>query len=162
MSVHVLFFLSMVLLYFGNISSELSNKTRIHTILNTPENKDSLHFVAVFMLATFNPHYFDFRVLTSKQTWAHPVKLFYAVTGESPDERKVLRDTNRCKNHTDHYRKVTRHAAPPTKEEMYICDGIHILHLPYCDNSYYGASVSSILQLVITCYCALKYTNLLY
>lgn len=121
---------------------KLSNKTRIQTFLNTPENKDSLHFVAVFMLATFQPDYFDARILAAKQTWAHPVKTFYAVTGESIEERTVLHDTHRCKNHTEHYRKVTRHVVPPTKEEMYVCDGIHILHLPYCDNSYYGASVS--------------------
>lgn len=132
----------LLLLFANKGTSELSNKTHIHTVLNTAENKDTLHYVAVFLLATFRPDYFDYRILASKKTWAHSVKHFYAVTGENPEERKVLSDTIRCKNHTEHYRKVTRHITPPTKEEIYICNGIHILHLPHCDNSYHGASVS--------------------
>ena len=141
---HVLF-ISIVLLFLTiKGSSNLSNKTHIQTVLNTAGNKDSLNFLAVFMLATFQPNYFDVRILAAKQTWAHPAKQFYAVTGEGIEERKVLQDTHRCKNHTDHYRKVTRHVVPTAREEMYVCDGIHILHLSYCDDSYFGASVSII------------------
>jgi hypothetical protein len=133
-------FLLLLLLRYS--LTQMSEKTSIHKVLNTPENKDRLNFVAVFLLSTLNERFFKNRVEVSKQTWGHPVKHFFAVTGESPSERKILADKDRCHNRTDHYRKITRHISPPTREEIYICNGIHVLHLPYCDPSSWGPMVS--------------------
>ena len=121
---------------------QLSEKTKIQTILNTPENKNSLNFVAVFLLTTLNEKFLKNRIDVSKRTWGHPVKHFYAVTGENSENRQILKDSNRCHDHTDHYRKITKHIAPKTREEIYICDGIHVLHMPYCDSSHWGPMVS--------------------
>ena len=54
----------------------------------------------------------------------------------------ILNDKNKCHDQTAHYRKITKHIHPPTREEIYVCDGIHVLHLPYCDPSSWGPMVT--------------------
>ena len=125
-------------------TSQFSDKTKIQTILNTPNTKDTLNFVAVFLLTTLSERFFKNRIVVSRQTWGYQVKHFFAVTGEDSENRKILNDKNKCHDHTAHYRKITKHIHPPTREEIYVCDGIHVLHLPYCDATGRGAKVSSI------------------
>ena len=93
------------------------------------------------ILTTLNEKFFKNRIIVSKQTWGYQVKHFFAVTGEDSGNRKILNDKNRCQDHTAHYRKITKHIHPPTREEIYVCDGIHVLHLPYCDPSSWGPMV---------------------
>jgi hypothetical protein len=125
------FMISLIVICYviSSCFGQLSEKTKIQTILNTNENKDSLNFVAVFLLTTLSDRFFKSRVTVSRKTWGHPVKHFYAVTGENAANRLMLRDTKRCHDHTEHYRKITKHILPPTREEVYICDGLHVLHL---------------------------------
>ena len=136
-----------IILLISQVSiGQLSEKTKIQTLLNTPENKGVLNFVAVFVLTTLTDKFFTKRVEVSRLTWAHPVKHFYAVTGENSENRRFLNNKKRCHDHTDHYKKIMKHFATPTREEIYICDGIHVLHLPYCDSSYWGPMVRMYLR----------------
>ena len=135
-----------IVLLIPSVLSQLSDKTHIHTQLNTADNKGVINFVAIFLLTTLNDRFFKNRIKVSRRTWGHPVKHFFAVTGKSSETRKILQDSTRCHNHTDHYRKITKHISPPTREETYICNGIHVLHLSYYDNSSWGPMVSVLFE----------------
>ena len=136
---------------------QLSTKTDIHKRLNVPHDKDSLDFVAVFLLTTLGEKWFQNRVKVSRDTWAYPVKHYYAVVGgvgdvpnthhkfikEAEENIQILHNTSRCQNLTSGYRVVTQHITPATREEIYLCDDIHVLYLPYCDSSSWGPMVGN-------------------
>jgi hypothetical protein len=131
-------------------SSQLSDKTDVHKLLNTNENKDTLYFVAVFLLTTLegsaelgdksNRDDFFQRVRAAKETWAHPIKHFYAVVGKQSSNDRIIKDTKYCQDHTHHYREITKHIKDAT-EEVYVCNGIRVLYLPYCNPSSWGPMV---------------------
>ncbi len=131
-------------------TSQLSNRTNIHEVLNTKETKDSLNFVAVFLLTTLQgskelqdyqggPDFFQ-RVRASRQTWAYPVRHFYAVVGNNPENIKILSNTSICQNTTHRTRGHAKYQ-PLVNEEIFKCNGIQVIYLPYCDATSWGPKV---------------------
>ena len=77
------------------------------------------------------------RIEAAKLTWAKNVKHLYYVTGSGEFEDKVLSNSNLCLN-------ISSQAIPVvhrnSRQEMYHCAGIHILHFKHCDNKSWGHS----------------------
>lgn len=137
------------------VKSQLSDKSNIQTILSTPENKDSLSFVAVFLLTTLHGatafggpggDRVDFfqRVQASKATWAHPIKHFYAVIGKNDANIQILVNPKYCTNLTKQYHHHVSHVSAYPAEEVFECAGIRVLYLPYCNHQSWGPMVRSL------------------
>ena len=100
-------------------------------------------FTTVFIISTFaNSKEFDTNLghtdyvemlRALRQTWAAEIKHFYMLTGDGQVERRVLANTNLCQNLTNHYIKEVAHIDPHAREQVYNCNGIKVLHMPYCD-----------------------------
>lgn len=141
-------------------SAQLSDKTDIEKHLGTPESKDSLTYIAVFLLSTLTgaPEFggaggnrLDFfqRVKASKATWAHPIKHFYSVVGNSEENEKILVNPQYCTNLTKQYHHHMIHAAEHPREEVFECAGIRVLYLPYCNHKAWGPMVRSVVECII-------------
>jgi len=154
-------------------SAQLSNTTDIEKHLGPPETKDSLTFVAVFLLTTLhgaavfggpggNRVDFFMRVQASKATWGHPIKHFYAVVGDNEGNQQILANPQYCTNLTRQYHHHMVHASEHPKEEVYECAGIRVLYLPYCNHKSWGPMVMPILYsilLLYSIYCSLLIIN---
>jgi hypothetical protein len=81
------------------------------------------------------------RIYGIQQTWANHVRNFYAVVGNGDEEKRVLGNKSVCHSITKHYRDLLK-KVPDLKEEVYRCNGIKVLYLPYCDTSGWGPQVS--------------------
>ena len=89
--------------------------------------------------------YYD-RLVAARATWAKHAKVFYAVTGKGGPQDRVLGNASACNNETIMFRKMLHnHHAKPRSFDVYRCGepelGMHVLHLPRCEDSYAGAEV---------------------
>lgn len=153
MSPNILFLLlATIITHYNSYEEPFSNTTSTYHMFNSQMSHEPINFISIFLLSslrmaselgeefTEGQHgVTDFfrRVRSSQRTWAHGVKHFYSVVGNGPDEIRVLSNTIYCHNITSHYR--ARH--PTSKEEIYRCNGIKILYLPYCDPTSWGPMV---------------------
>jgi len=158
--VYHLITLCLLLLASEIVLGQLSDKTDIQKHLSVPENKDSLNFLAVFLLSTLHgasvfggpggdrTDFFQ-RVQASKATWGHPIKHFYAVVGKKDDNVNILVNPKHCTNLTKQYHHHVSHISAHAAEEVFECAGIRVLYLPYCNHESWGPMVMLIIILLL-------------
>ena len=170
--------------------SQLSDRTQIHVHLNPETLKDTVNFVAVFLLTTlegsaefgqgpkgdffqrvrasryhqicthaipsasfectifawsFSIFHSSLHIINFRSTWAYPIRHYYAVVGNNDNNLKILQNSKYCHSLTQHYRDSTKLFTSDNKEEIYKCNGIKVLYLPYCDSSSWGPMVSMLI-----------------
>lgn len=142
----------------GFSCSNASKRNAVNAILSSKENEDSLNFLAVFMLSTLEgahemggsaPRHRDFfhRVRASKETWAWPIRHYYSVIGKNQENLKILTNSSNCQNITQQHLEAMK-GQPDVHEEIFVCHGIKVLYLPYCDHSSWGSKVGTIESLL--------------
>lgn len=91
-------------------------------------------------LGDLDRSYFDedffYRAEISRATWAKHAKYFFYVTGNGEPERYILPNESVCKNVS----KAFHMMIPDFKQEVYECNNIMILHLPYCNGESWGSN----------------------
>jgi hypothetical protein len=132
----------------------------MYSILNS-QNQEPINFIAIFLLSSLRlatelgEEYhevhgganFFARARAIQRTWANTVKHFYLVVGNGIEERRILSNPIYCQNLTVHYQERTKHIKY-LYEEIYRCNGIRVLYIPYCDSSGWGPNVMNTLDLL--------------
>jgi len=86
------------------------------------------------------------RIRAAQLTWAFNIRYFYSVVGAGDAERRVLSNSSICTNLTSDYFKRGFHG----EEHIFLCKGIKVLFLPYCDAGSWGHSVSLLIVIIIS------------
>lgn len=102
----------------------------------------SVNHLAVFILGTLKSPWFG-RIKAAKATWAYHNKHFYTTTGFSPENDEILKDNNYCKNLTSIYMNSVNDLKKGQSIQVYNCDGINVVHFPYCDGRTVGVLLGS-------------------
>jgi hypothetical protein len=101
-----------------------------------------INHLAVFLLGTLKNPWFG-RIKAAKMTWAYHLKHFYTTTGFSPENDEILKDNNYCKNLTINYMNDINNLRKDQNIQVYNCDGINVVHFPYCDGRTVGVLLGS-------------------
>ena len=132
--------------YYQPLSTDFSTSTRVSFGLESMHTNNSVHNVAVFLLGTLNPAYYE-RSVAARKTWAASAGVFYVVTGKGSSENDQSHGLPACHNHTKQYRSRLQPYLQ-TAIEVYYCgentanqiEEIPVLHLPDCLGTYWVSS----------------------
>ena len=113
------------------------------------EKSNIINHLAIFILGTLKQPWFG-RITAAKKTWGARSKHFYTVTGWDPENDVILKDNNYCKNLTSTINDIGTKTM-----QLYSCDGINVLHFPYCD----GRTVGVLLGSCCRCQGSMDYFN---
>ena len=139
--------------YYQPLSTDFSTSTSASFGLESIDTNGTVHNVAVFLLGTLNPGYYE-RSVAARKTWAAAAGVFYVVTGKGSSENDKRHGLPSCHNHTKQYRSRLQPFLQ-TAFEVYYCgensanqiEEIPILHLPDCLGTYWvSANPNSILK----------------
>ena len=115
------------------------------------EKGNIINHLAIFLLGTLKQPWFG-RITAARKTWGAGSKHFYTVTGWDPENDVILKDSNYCKNLTS---MNTINDINTKMIQLYSCDGINVLHFPYCD----GRTVGVLLGSCCRCQGSMDYFN---
>ena len=120
------------------------NNTRSSALLHSTLSildSDAVNDIGVFLLGTLSgsvhfgerhpkedsDYYFE-RIIAAKHTWAKHLTHFYMVTADGTAEKRILKSPIYCNNtHSSKFAGGLNHSY-----KLFVCSGIHILHLPHC------------------------------
>lgn len=142
--------------YYQPLSTGFATSKRGSFGLETMDTNDSVHNIAVFLLGTMDPGYYE-RSVAARKTWAAAAGIFYMVTGASGSESNKKHGLPSCRNRTKQYRsRLQPYLQSDSDIEVYYCgentadqiEEIPVLHLPRCLGTYWVSPHSTTLDLL--------------
>ena len=137
--------------YYLPLSLDFATSNRVSFGLESMETNASVHNIAVFLLGTLEPGYYE-RSVAARKTWAAAAGIFYIVTGTGGSESNKKHGLPSCHNRSKQYRSRLQPFLQSNNDiEVYYCgentvdqiEEIPVLHLPHCLGTYWVSEFAS-------------------